>query len=75
MGFSLRLLPDEIAVRAETTVRYFIYFGFVLYFNLVTRISPLAFEMQPEVLGSFGKALDKIHLNIVDFGSLKKRTR
>ena len=36
-----------------------LYFGFVLY--LVTRTSPLAFEMQAEVLGSFGKCLDKIH--------------
>ena len=68
MGFSLRLLRDEIAVRAETTVRYFIYFGFLLHFNLVNRTSPLAFELQPEILGSFGKALDKIHPNTVDFG-------
>ena len=44
-GFSLRLLRDEIALRHETTLHYFIYFGFVLYFSLVTRTSPLAFEM------------------------------
>ena len=75
MGFSLRLLRDEIALRYETTIRYFIYFGFVSYLNLVTRISPLAFEMQPEVLESFRKALDKIHPNSVDFGWMEKSTR
>ena len=47
----------------------------VLYFNVVTRTCPLAFEMQPEVLGSFGKALDKIPPNVVDFGWMEKSTR
>ena len=36
---------------------------------------PLAFEMQPEVLGSFGRAFDKIPPNIVDFGWMEKSTR
>ena len=71
MGFNLRLLRDEIALRAETTIRYFILE--LLYFDIVTTTSPLAFEMQPEVLGSFGKALDKIHRNIVDFGWIRRR--
>ena len=47
----------------------------VLYFNVVPRTCPLAFEMQPEVLGTFRKALDKIHPNIVDFVWLEKSTR
>ena len=44
---------------------FLLYFSFVFYFNLVPRTSPSAFEMQQ---GSFGKAFDKIHTIIVDFG-------
>ena len=71
-GFSLRLLRDEIASHAETTISTLFWFC-VLLFNLVPRTSPLAFEMHREVPGTFGKA--KIHPNIVDFGWMEKSTR
>ena len=71
-GFSLRLLRDEIASHAETTISTLFWFC-VLLFNLVPRTSPLAFEMHREVPGTLGKA--KIHPNIVDFGWMEKSTR
>ena len=52
-----------------------LYFGFVFFVNLVPRTFPLAFELRREILGTFGKASDKIQPNIVDFGWMEKSTR
>ena len=51
------------------------HFGLVLYFNLVTRTSPLSFGMSRRSWDPFVKALNKIHPNSVDFRWMAKSTR
>ena len=64
--FSLQLLRDEIAF--NTRGNNHLYFIVVLFsLQPSSQASPLAFEMQREVLGTFG-----IHPNIADFGLMEK---
>ena len=60
----MQLLRDEIAF--NTRGNNHLYFIVVL-FSPSSQASPLAFEMQREVLGTFG-----IHPNIADFGLMEK---
>ena len=62
----MQLLRDEIAF--NTRGNNHLYFIVVLFsLQPSSQASPLAFEMQREVLGTFG-----IHSNIADFGLMEK---
>ena len=71
MGFRLQPLRDEIALRAETTT------STLFWVQLQPRSQDLSVSVWDAAGGPgvLGKASDKIHRNIVDFGWMEKSTR